>query len=116
MNEAIEAKALATFAKQAPKGQRTIEDHHQHISYKMTIATETGTHMSIALIVVKDQGLTLSNLATLQAYKDRGYNFAYILAFNEQNIYYCEISKVAGHVEEGTFKLNKDCMTVKPIG
>ena len=104
MNEALEAKALATFAKQAPKGQRTIEDHHQHISYKMQVITED------------DQGLTLSNLATLQAYKDRGYTFAYILAYNQDNIYYCEISKVAGHVEDGTFKLNKDCLTIKPIG
>lgn len=116
MNEALEAKALATFAKQAPKGQRTIEDHHQHISYKMQVITEDRGTMSIALIVASDQGLTLSNLATLQAYKDRGYTFAYILAYNQDNIYYCEISKVAGHVEDGTFKLNKDCLTIKPIG
>lgn len=116
MNEALEAKALATFAKQAPKGQRTIEDHHQHISYKMQVITEDKGTMSIALIVAGDQGLTLANLATLQAYKDRGYTFAYILAYNQQNIYYCEISKVAGHVEDGTFKLNKECLTIKPIG
>jgi len=116
MNEALEAKALATFAKQAPKGQRSIEDHYQHIDYKMQVVTEERGTMSIALIVARDQGLTLANLATLQAYKDRGYNYAYILAFNQENIFYCEISNVAGHVEAGTFKLNKDCMKVKPIG
>jgi hypothetical protein len=116
MNEALEAKALATFAKQAPKGQRTIEDHYQHIDYKFNITTETGKQLTIALIVVRDQGLTLANLATLQAYKDRGYNYAYILAFNQENIFYCEISKVAGHVEDGTFKLNKDCLSIRSIG
>jgi hypothetical protein len=116
MNEALEAKALATFAKQAPKGQRNIEDHYQHIDYKFSITTETGKQLTIALIVVRDQGLTLANLATLQAYKDRGYNYAYILAFNQENIFYCEISKVAGHVEDGTFKLNKDCLSIRSIG
>lgn len=115
MNEALEAKALATFAKQAPKGQRTIEDHHQHISYKMTLTTEDGRTIVIALIIA-NQGLTLSNLATLQAYKDRGYTFSYILYYNENNIHYCEISQVRGAVDGGQFKIDKHCLTKKPIG
>lgn len=110
MNEALEAKALRTFAKQAPKGQRNIEDQDQHIDYSLKIATETGNQINIAVIIVSKQGLTLANLATLQAYKSRNYNYSYILAYNETDIYYCEISEVAGHVDHGTFKLNKDCM------
>lgn len=116
MNEALEAKALATFAKQAPKGQRTIEDHHQHIDYKFSITTETGKQITIALIVVRDQGLTLAQLATLQAYKDRGYTFSYILYYNENNIHYCEISQVRGAVDGGQFKMDKHCLSKKPIG
>lgn len=106
----MEAKALAAFAKQAPKGERKIIDQDQHIDYAMQIHTETGSQINIAVIIVKQQGLTLANLATLQAYKSRNYNYSYILAYNETDIYYCEISQVAGHVDQGTFKLNKDCM------
>ena len=112
---ALEAKALAAFAKAAPKGRRTIVDHDQHIDYSMQIQTETGTQINIAVIIVKQQGLTLANLATLQAYKSRNYNYSYILAYNETDIYYCEISQVAGHVDQGTFKLNKDCMKKNAI-
>lgn len=74
----------------------------------MEIETETGQHITIAVIIVKQQGLTLANLATLQAYKDRGYNYSYLLGYNEQNIYYCEISQVSGHVDKGNFIINKE--------
>lgn len=116
MNDTLnQAKALAAFAKQAPKGERTIEDQDQHIDYSLQILTETGSKINIAVIVVKQQGLTLANLATLQAYKSRNYNYSYILAYNETDIYYCEISEVAGHVNQGTFKLNKECMKTAAI-
>jgi len=109
-------KALHTFATLAPKGVRNIEDATQHISHVLKIDTEDNTQIKIAIIVVSTQGLTLAQLATLQAYKDRGYTYSYILAHSETDIYYCEISQVAGHVNLGTFKLNKDCMKTMPIG
>jgi hypothetical protein len=95
--EIQEMKALMAFAKKAPEGKKDIVGGQQHIDYVLNFNDQP-----LAAIIIIDKQPTLSQLATLQAYKNgRGYKFGYLIWYTEAHVFYQELNHIEATIQNG---------------
>jgi hypothetical protein len=95
--EILEMKALMAFGKKAPEGKKEIVGGQQHIDYVLNF-----NEKPLAAIIIIENQPTLSQLATLQAYKiGRGYKFGYIIRYNETHVFYQELNQIEATIQNG---------------
>ena len=104
---ATKAKALAAFARNAPQGNKEIDelDDQKHITHTLKLEGQ-----KLAALIVTTSP-TIANIATLEAYKIMyGWKYAYIIAYNSTHVYYVEVSQIDAIIAKGQLAIDPKCM------
>lgn len=96
-NELNEMHALLAFVAKAPKGNKELLGDQQHIDYALMLEGQP-----LAAIMMINNQPTLSQLATLEAYKNgRGYKFGYLLWYDSKHVFYQELNHINATISGG---------------